>query len=774
MKVKALKRRANEYILAGLILTLIVFSLIYNILWDLFIIFLLLYSGFSIGKKFKIFGGEIQKKFIGMAIGLGVLGLSSFLILVIGWGNRGVFFLLISIPILLDFIEIWKSGKRTLFSSIYRFIQIGFVKEILYILSIMFIFGMICAAAPIDTYDAGTKHLPLILQAARDGKWYTNIIESVVFGESMLLQHALSVIFIELGAPKALTLFPLVVHFLIGLTLCELGRQIYKKTNLFLLLCLYLTTPMFFERSIILSIDMLSIYFWLTAIISVISLNGKKAFDNLAFISFLCGCSMFSKLTTSYFILVTGIIVVFLTLQYGVREKKVVQLVKKYALSAVLLIVPVAVPAGYLWYKVGSPFFPLYNGIFKSPYYPPSNFVDPYVVWGKKLGVDFDTLLQLVFHTSNNTEIADGALGIYLLFAFLIPIGMLLLRNKRMYVWSIAPLVMFQVACLFSYNTRYTIGALVLFLVIIVISISVIGEWICNKYVFLYGLICIALLLIPNIVFINHNMNISDRMKVDGRIEKYLNANILQEIPPGKRIFSLNDVSKGVYDGEYFNNNWYTTFMHSKIEQGVITFDSYINCFDYILYCKELEISAVSPTPIENLEVSYDQKIQQLLESADKEGSLLKKYTEDDSYVIYAVQHENANQILLEKKYQDQEINVQQPCGEVVDNVNNNYVITQVIDNPLDHNVEMRWQINWLEENGNMIDTSITTYVAAPGTNKYISDTIQPNLEAKYALIIASPHTEDTVNLQYMKIELIGIDVIEQFENELAERILLK
>lgn len=65
----------------------------------------------------------------------------------------------------------------------------------------------------------------------------------------------------------------------------------------------------------------------------------------------------------------------------------------------------------YAWHITGNPVFPLFNGWFRSPYAPATNFDDPR--WHQ--GLSWDSLWQITFHTSKYQEAYPGAFGFALL-----------------------------------------------------------------------------------------------------------------------------------------------------------------------------------------------------------------------------------------------------------------------------------------------------------------------------------------------------------------------
>lgn len=83
--------------------------------------------------------------------------------------------------------------------------------------------------------------------------------------------------------------------------------------------------------------------------------------------------------------------------------------------QAVRAFIPAALVAGssyaYAFYITGNPIFPLFNGLFKSPFAPPHSFDDPR--WHQGLG--WSSLWRLTFETNHYLEALPGAIGFSML-----------------------------------------------------------------------------------------------------------------------------------------------------------------------------------------------------------------------------------------------------------------------------------------------------------------------------------------------------------------------
>lgn len=87
------------------------------------------------------------------------------------------------------------------------------------------------------------------------------------------------------------------------------------------------------------------------------------------------------------------------------------QAAPKYRLPVLLLgLVAIAVgcaPYAYAWMVTGNPVFPFFNGVFHSPYYPPTNFVD--TRWMQP--PPYDLFYRETFYTERFGEFRNGAFG---------------------------------------------------------------------------------------------------------------------------------------------------------------------------------------------------------------------------------------------------------------------------------------------------------------------------------------------------------------------------
>jgi hypothetical protein len=104
----------------------------------------------------------------------------------------------------------------------------------------------------------------------------------------------------------------------------------------------------------------------------------EKYRSRLIRIAFLCGLALAMKLTNAAMIVPIILVCAFHTLFRFRPAPK--QLAGVFLLTLFAFIAPLLPYSIFIYRQTGSPFFPVYNGIFKSPYWPISNTWDPR--WG--------------------------------------------------------------------------------------------------------------------------------------------------------------------------------------------------------------------------------------------------------------------------------------------------------------------------------------------------------------------------------------------------------
>lgn len=80
-------------------------------------------------------------------------------------------------------------------------------------------------------------------------------------------------------------------------------------------------------------------------------------------------------------------------------------------------------------YKTGNPVFPYFNGVFKSQYFKPENFVDRN--WTGHL--NWDLPWDLTYHTIKFSQTVDGSAGLYIIFMVAAALGFFSIKKRLSY-----------------------------------------------------------------------------------------------------------------------------------------------------------------------------------------------------------------------------------------------------------------------------------------------------------------------------------------------------
>lgn len=760
--MKEYPQKIKQILLIVAVTCMAICCLYYNILLDVSIIMVLLLDSYAIGCILKIQGSLFEKVIIRTAVGLGIIGIILYFILLIGIGNKSVYMALLVLSFTFSLPFISRKHQEIVETVCMIKEKISNHAFLVSILLLLLIGYLIYGSSPISHYDILTKHLPITIYAAENGEWYTNVTESIVYGEPMVLQYTYSVLFYSMGAYKALTLFNVLLFFTVYVVLCYFIRKIYPQSSMVILAVILLTTPFFFHYSTMFYLEILPLYFLFSAFVAMGKLEADKIWNNIEMISFLCGCSVFAKLTSVFTIVVMAMVLIFYCVKYVIKNKNIKQAIGKVIRCVTLGLVPSITSLIYIWYKTGNPLFPSYNGIFKSPYFAAMNFSDPFT---NKLSLSFDSLINIVFHTEKNIELYAGGFGVFLLFIFVLPLGAVLLilkkelrQNFEYIVWATVTIVAYIFNTFTTYNLRYYFAVWVLLACVITIGISI-----CLSSLPLEilrnaaSIILCAVILGPNLYYIKEHGNVSLKIIKDEQIVHNDFCEVFDNIPQGKKVLSITNSNqfKGQYQGYFASTTWHNGTL-DKVNEGKYSWEDYLSSFDYILIDKTADM-------IWYMEEEVREKLPDFLG---------QKYFENSVNVLYGVIPQK--DIVLETEFEiPQESSVTEPVMEVMPNEKTEYYIKHQIINETDHPITMRYQINWMSDEGELIDVYISTYDAQPGANEYCSEKIVGNKEADYGIVYVVTTDEQKVKIQGYTVE--GIEnVVEKEANQFESRDLLR
>ena len=445
---------------------LLVCSCYYNILFDILCIAALFISSYFLGYILKVEGSCFEKMIMRTAAGMGIIGIIIYFVLLVGFGSKSVYIAVLILSLTVSVPFLIKRKQEFLETVFYIKNSITCHWFMICVFLLLLTWYLVYSSAPISGHDSMAKHLPITVYAAENGKWYTNVTESIVYGEAMVLQYTYSVLFYSLGAYKALVLFNVVLLFLVYFILVHFIHCIYAKSNMWILAIILFSTPLFLGFSTVFYLEILPLYFLFSAFVGSGKIQQQNIWDNIELISFLCGCAIFVKLTVAFTMAVMAMVLIVECIKYALEKRAIRQAVAKMVRSVLALAAPCSVSIIHIWYKTGNPLYPTYNGIFKSPYFVCENFQDPFT---NKLSFSIQSLIDIVFRTTLNIEMYPGGMGIFLLFVFTIPLalGVLLIKKKikeypEYIVWSLVAMVSYKVNTITTYNLRYYFSTWVL------------------------------------------------------------------------------------------------------------------------------------------------------------------------------------------------------------------------------------------------------------------------------------------------------------------------
>jgi hypothetical protein len=157
-------------------------------------------------------------------------------------------------------------------------------------------------------------------------------------------------------------------------------------------------------------VDLLALPLLLEATRMAVDSSKSDAAGRTTRIALLLGASVALKLPNLAFaipITLVHALNLFLSNRAAVWRKRILSPLKKLPAAAIAFALPLAPFTLYIYKLTGSPVFYLYNGFFKSPYWPQSSVFDPR--WGPKGAIETLCWPVLVFFEPNRL----GELGVY-------------------------------------------------------------------------------------------------------------------------------------------------------------------------------------------------------------------------------------------------------------------------------------------------------------------------------------------------------------------------
>lgn len=718
-------------------------SLYFNIILDITTLILHTVAAISLGSLFKIKGNYkiIEKYLFHYALGLGILSIFTWTVTQITSDSKHTIFL----PLLILILFVRRNFLKHTFRNFNRITNKITTQNPVYICIIVafaFVY-IIRAIQPISSYDSLTKHIVIPLAMLRDSYYDYNVIKSVVFGDYALLSHVNYYLFIALKAYKAPVIFNTLIAFFSLFSLLSIARRFKLKNRYYnLFTTILLSTPIIMYFSTILYVDIVYQIFVFLAVLATLNLKSDNLLSGLPIIAFLFGLALFTKAQAFFVLFPLGLIILYhISKAFLNDETPNKSILWCLFLASSLFMISFAPSLFLAWSKTGSPFFPFMNTIFKSPYYPEGNFIDPF--YKNILTMSYESIKNLVFNTSRNTEFSSGGYGYFLLAFPVIFIGVFLTKQKKYYILLTLILVIsFKASLLMSYNSRYMMSSIILSSLLIVISTSYSIERIHLRYIRVTAFSLLAILLIiPNIYLITSPKTalINKAMLAPNQIFIFnSNASILSSINKVEtNLLAVDDVFIGDFKGNYSTFTWMHDFVFRKLFDHHVTLDQFLSSYDYVLFTKR---------KVHGVNMMFD-------EDNETFNSRFKKHKETNTHTLYKAisstrktQHSKENIVLADTFKTAQIINIKNPSAFRFGLHKTEYSITLDLE-PEDKSIETiaRFQINWLDESGKLINAYLMPFKLEVNRKTYTSKIIEPPTEAIMGILYLVSHNSNYI-----------------------------
>lgn len=709
-----LKNNFRAFTLVGMVSLI---GIYYNILYDIILLILFLISAYSFGLFFKVKTQFWSGILIRICLGMGIIGFITHYFLLIGIGNKALFLVILMLPVFMQRRVLLVSVKDVLdvYNRYEHKIEVVVVASFT---SLYFLFGN-----PVVRWADGlAKYLSVVMYAADTGTWKTNIIESIIYSDQFTMFCSLITFGVTLGSERFCIWISTLSMCITLLLLLLFIKTIYKKTSVLLTVGIFFTLPFFLRLGLDMCMDFLQVLFLMAAILCMADMDDDTVWDNLYPICFLCSCALFSKLTASYIILVLGIAVIILLGINVVRQKtKGIVVIKKLFCAAFWLVAPISVSISYGFHYMGSPVLPWMNGLFKSPYVAQSDFVDPFQ--NSPFGFNIQTLLNIVFKTSQNMEIVDGGMGIFLLFICLIPLAILLYRKKTYILWIVMAFIMFGLSTLFTYNLRYYIVIVVLMLGLICIAVSVVCRFLfknailCNTVI----LLIMSVNMVSNIYVINQAKIPVITLERQQELCEDDRALLLKKhVPEDSWVFGIGQNIRGEWKGVLYSDTWYNAYLETRMEESGITYKDIIRGFDYVL-CRKGELAST-------------EELQEIISSVGTEDSILESHAQSQDFIIYKVKDYPQKEIASFEQEEPMKIGGGVSYTYRIDDMTpESFGVSCKVTNPSESSVMVGYQIFYYDVNGDMLDFERYFVPVSSGEQVINASGLTCNNDAVYA-----------------------------------------
>ncbi|WP_294737472.1 hypothetical protein [uncultured Pseudomonas sp.] len=253
--------------------------------------------------------------------------------------------------------------------------------------------------------DAMTMHMRIAREMQSKGMWGYDFREYVFAVMPLAPQLNFSAMFIA-GNIEAVKV-ELVLQFLVMLALVATGGGFRLRPTGVAVASVLALVPMFVREISGLFIEVTLCGFILASAVLLTSSLRHRSIE-LALLAALCAAG--ASATKTFGLVLAPVILAVLVVNW----REIGKTTDRLRLSMILLAAVVLALFFYVvaWLKTGNPLFPFFNGVFKSPYWDPVNFLDRR--WAGHL--EWDLPWKMTFESSRYEESSDGSMGLMILF----------------------------------------------------------------------------------------------------------------------------------------------------------------------------------------------------------------------------------------------------------------------------------------------------------------------------------------------------------------------
>ncbi len=334
---------------------------------------------------------------LGMVIVMAVVGLLAHFPV----NNRITYVIMMSAPVILHF-----SPVKNMISEVSVFFKGPRIPASQYyagaVLFAVMALNSVYSAFPEVGHDALVKHLMIPMQVQIQGRWDFDpsafLFAPLPYGSTWIFS-ILNVI----AGEQAVKLLTFSTTIVIAMLLTNMLMQRAQSSIGYLMSAVCMASPICFTTSQWLFPETFLAVFSLGAFVVLVSKSSCTDTAMVCAFAILAGGCVAVKLHGVLLCvpLIAGML--FLLWKRCTRR----QVIARTCLIIVIVATIGGPPYFYSLFATGNPVFPFFNGIFKSPFYPSTNFVD--ARWIGK--ITWDLLYQLTFHSDRFGELFDGAFG---------------------------------------------------------------------------------------------------------------------------------------------------------------------------------------------------------------------------------------------------------------------------------------------------------------------------------------------------------------------------